>query len=89
MRTYKFDKGTYTAEVITDASGDQRQFFVTEWPPRVENPDGLEIAFPDWNVGEINEGNLVDFAVQGSFSLVAIEEHIWEVPCLVQCMLNL
>lgn len=76
MRTYKFDKVTYTAEVITDASGDQRQFFVTEWPPRVENPDGLEIAFPDWNVGEINEGNLVDFAVQGSFSLVAIEEHM-------------
>ena len=48
MRTYKFDKGTYTAEVITDASGDQRQFFVTEWPPRAENPDGLEIAFPEW-----------------------------------------
>lgn len=76
MKTYHFQNldNSLDVEVITDGIKDQKEFTVTEWPPRGYNGD-VEALGMDWNVGPINEEKFVEFAKENNLTLTAIGEN--------------
>ena len=76
MKTYHFQNldNSLDVEVITDGIKDQKEFTVTEWPPRGYNGD-VEALGMDWNVGPINEEKFVEFAKEHNLTLTAIGEN--------------
>lgn len=71
MKTYLFYNENFATEIITDGIGDQKEFMITEWPPRPVK--GLQPVFPEWGVKLINESVFVDFAKENSFILAYFE----------------
>lgn len=75
MRTYKLfnsDK-SIDVEIITDGIKGQKEFTITEWPPRNYNEFAESIGI-DWNIGAWNESTLVEFAKAKGLGLVSVEE---------------